>query len=138
VMRAGRLEQIAGPEALYTSPSTEFVAEFVGLTNRLAAVVAGGRAQVSGTSLPMLEGSLQEGAGTALVRPESVSITPDPAGTSTVVTSSFLGAISRVQVTTESGVTLVAQVPRTSVPGLVPGDRVAVTIDPAPVLVVAD
>ena len=35
VMSAGRLEQIAPPAELYDRPATAFVAEFVGLTNRL-------------------------------------------------------------------------------------------------------
>ncbi len=42
VMRSGRLEQIAAPETLYSAPSTQFVAEFVGLTNRLPAAVTDG------------------------------------------------------------------------------------------------
>ncbi len=36
VMSAGRLEQIAPPAELYDRPQTRFVAEFVGLTNRIA------------------------------------------------------------------------------------------------------
>ena len=35
VMSAGRLEQIAAPAELYDRPRTRFVAEFVGLTNRI-------------------------------------------------------------------------------------------------------
>ena len=36
VMRAGRLEQLGPPIEVYSQPATPFVAEFVGLTNRLA------------------------------------------------------------------------------------------------------
>jgi putative spermidine/putrescine transport system ATP-binding protein len=137
VMRAGKIEQIAPPEELYTAPATQFVAEFVGLTNRLAATVTGGVASVAGTSLPTLDGSLKDGTGVALVRPESIHIKPDAQGNGTVVTSSFLGAISRLTIDT-GGMTLTSQIPRTSVEGLAPGDRVAVIIDPAPVLIVSD
>jgi putative spermidine/putrescine transport system ATP-binding protein len=137
VMRSGRLEQIAAPETLYSAPTTQFVAEFVGLTNRLPATVTDGQAQVAGTTLPVLEGSLRDGAGTALVRPESVRLAPDPAGDATVVTSSFLGAISRLSVETGDGSHLVSQVPRSEATGLGVGDRVRVAIDPSPVLVVA-
>jgi ABC-type Fe3+/spermidine/putrescine transport system ATPase subunit len=35
VMRAGRVEQIAGPRAIYEKPETPFVASFVGTTNLL-------------------------------------------------------------------------------------------------------
>ena len=138
VMRAGRLEQIAPPETLYSSPSTQFVAEFVGLTNRLPATVTDGQASVAGTTLPTLDGSLRDGVGTALVRPESVRLVSDPDGSATVVTSSFLGAISRLSVEAADGSRFVTQVPRSEAIGLGVGDRVRVSIDPSPVLVVAD
>lgn len=137
-MRAGVLEQIAPPETLYSAPATEFVAEFVGLTNRLRATVHDGTADVGGTKLSTLDGSLQDGEGTALVRPEAVRVTPSEQGNALVSRTSFLGAISRLQLETDSGLSLVAQVPRTAVPGLVVGDRVDVSIDHVPVLVVAD
>ncbi|MBA3232560.1 MAG: ABC transporter ATP-binding protein [Propionibacteriales bacterium] len=138
VMRAGRLEQIAAPEDLYAKPTTAFVAEFVGLTNRLRARVSRGTAHVAGTDLPTLDGSVAAGEGTALVRPEAVQVSADPQGYGVVVTASFLGAISRISVEMADGSSLVSQVARTSVAGLAPGDRVAVSIDSTPVLVVAD
>jgi len=137
VMKAGRLEQIAPPEDLYSRPATQFVAEFVGLTNRLRAVVSDGTATVAGVRIPTLDGSLQDGSGVALVRPESIGVTADAEGNGTIATSSFLGAISRLTIETGDQ-TLVAQLPRTQVQGLGVGDRVQVEIDPAPVLVVAD
>jgi putative spermidine/putrescine transport system ATP-binding protein len=36
VMRAGRIEQIGGPEEIYMRPRTDFVADFVGISNLLA------------------------------------------------------------------------------------------------------
>jgi putative spermidine/putrescine transport system ATP-binding protein len=113
VMRAGRLEQIADPETMYTAPAKRFVAEFVGLTNRLAATVTGGNAVVFGTELPLLDGSIAEGRGTALIRPESVNVGADPGGNAVIVTSSFLGPISRLRLKTDDGLDLVAQLPRT-------------------------
>ncbi len=44
VMNAGRLEQIAPPAELYAQPASRFVAEFVGLSNRVPADVSGGSA----------------------------------------------------------------------------------------------
>ncbi|MBA2773383.1 MAG: ABC transporter ATP-binding protein [Nocardioidaceae bacterium] len=138
VMRAGRLEQIAVPEVLYSEPRTQFVAEFVGLTNRIRATVSDGTATVAGTRLPLLDGSIGGGDGTALVRPESVRVRPDSAGTGVVTVSSFLGAISRLTVDLDDGTQFVSQIPRTSAHGVTLGDRVSIDIDPAPVLVVAD
>lgn len=138
VMRSGRLEQIAAPEDLYARPSTQFVAEFVGLTNRLHTHVSGGTAEVLGTSIPTLDGSLTDGAGTALVRPEAVSVVEDASGNGVVVTASFLGAISRITVELDEGQIVISQVPRTNAPGVAPGDRVALRVDATPVLAVAD
>src|SRR5881628_3646594 len=41
VMNEGVLEQEGPPEAVYRRPATIFVAEFVGMANRLAAAVTG-------------------------------------------------------------------------------------------------
>ena len=54
VMRAGRLEQMGPPTSIYSQPATPFVAEFVGLTNRLAGVVTGGAVDVRGIRLPLI------------------------------------------------------------------------------------
>ena len=54
VMSQGKLEQLAAPADLYANPATPFVAEFVGLNNKVPAQVSGGRAQLLGTSVPAL------------------------------------------------------------------------------------
>ena len=46
VMRDGRLEQVAEPSELYNRPSSAFVAEFVGLMNRIPAELDPGTGQV--------------------------------------------------------------------------------------------
>ena len=43
-MRAGRLEQLGPPAEVYRSPATPFVADFVGLSNRLPGRVVDGDA----------------------------------------------------------------------------------------------
>jgi len=107
VMSQGRLEQLAPPAELYAHPATPFVAEFVGLNNKLPAQVSDGQAQLLGTSVPTLAGSVSSGAGVALVRPESVTVTADPSGTATVSSVAFLGPISRVYCTLADGAALV-------------------------------
>ncbi|WP_127479996.1 ABC transporter ATP-binding protein [Nocardioides pantholopis] len=136
VMNAGRLEQIATPAALYDAPATAFVGQFVGLSNRMPTRVQGGTARVLDTDLPVLAGSAS-GAGHALVRPESLVVEPDPAGSGSVVSVSFLGALSRVTVTMPDGISLVAQVRSSLGEQLAPGQRVRVAVTPTPVLVVA-
>jgi putative spermidine/putrescine transport system ATP-binding protein len=137
VMNAGRLDQIAPPSDLYAAPATPFVGEFVGLSNRIPSSSAAGSADVLGTAVPTLPGSAT-GAGVALVRPESVRLTPDGAGRATVAAVAFLGPVSRVTVTLDDGTLVLAQLPSSAAAALEIGDRVGVSVETAPVLVVAD
>jgi len=131
VMRAGRLEQLASPAAVYQKPASAFVADFVGLSNRLPGTVVDSGVSVLGTTLPLVS-SADAGPATALVRPEAVSIEADPDGAGRVLTCSFLGPTSRVTVTV--GETLVvAQVASGLIPSLTPGTAVRVTLAPVPV-----
>ncbi len=136
VMNGGQLEQIAAPEELYTRPRTRFVAEFVGLTNPLPATVASGEATVLGGRVPVLEGSVTGGPGVALVRPESLTVTPDDSGRSTVAMRSFLGSLVRVVCDLDDGGSVVVQTSSADGIALVPGTRVTLTAAPTPVLVV--
>ncbi len=136
VMSAGRLEQIAPPAELYAHPATPFVAEFVGLHNRVPAQVSGDRARVLGGDVALVRGSVS-GSGVAMVRPESVTVEPAADGTATVASVNFLGPISRVYVDLPDGLQLMAQVPSSRASRLSPGDRVRVGVEDTPVLVVA-
>ena len=99
VMRAGQLEQLGPPTEVYANPATPFVAEFVGLSNKLPAMVNGGEATVFGQRIPLVDRQIRSGKATALVRPEAVKVLPAEAAEgmpATVLASSFLGAISRL------------------------------------------
>ena len=72
VINNGRLQQIGPPTEIYEKPATEFVADFVGLTNRLPGVAGDGLVEVLGDRLPLLDGSAKDGDVTVLVRPESM------------------------------------------------------------------
>ncbi len=138
VMSGGRLDQIASPTDLYARPSTRFVAEFVGLSNRVGAQVKNAHANILGSPVPVLDGSVTSGTGTALVRPESLSVHQDDNGNAVVTSRAFLGPVSRVYCDLHSGETVMAQVSSGVADRLPPGSRVRVTIDPVPVLVIAD
>ena len=73
VMNHGRIEQIADPQTLYRRPGTEYVATFIGLTNRLPGIANGEEAVVFGQRVPLLDGSATD-ASTVLVRPENMTI----------------------------------------------------------------
>ena len=122
VMSQGKLEQLAAPAELYANPATPFVAEFVGLNNKVPAEVSGGQAQLLGTSVPALPGSVASGAGLAMVRPESVTVDADPAGTASVTSVAFLGPISRVYCTLADGTVVGAQMASSAARAFGPGD----------------
>ena len=142
VMRAGRLEQLASPTDVYTRPATAFVAEFVGLSNRLAGIVSGTTVTVRGRDLPLVDTTTKPGAVIALIRPEAVTLAADSLAdsgplTGTVIAVTFLGATSRVTVDLGDA-TIMAQLPTSEATELSAGSRVTLAIRPDPVLVSAD
>jgi ABC-type Fe3+/spermidine/putrescine transport system ATPase subunit len=111
VMRAGRVEQIAGPRAIYEAPATPFVASFVGTTNLLNGVVrsrAGDTAEIvfAGT---VMRANVRGGVGEGVVlslRPEALRLVVPgeavPAGwatlTGTLGEIEYLGPVTRFTV----------------------------------------
>ena len=104
IMREGRIEQMGTPRDVYQTPATEFVAEFVGASNRLPAeivTVAGDgayEAAAAGVGTFRARGvpGLKVGqSACAIVRPEAISAEPavgDRSGlTATVVDLAYLG-----------------------------------------------
>ncbi|UNB52419.1 ABC transporter ATP-binding protein [Mycolicibacterium sp. YH-1] len=138
VMSQGRLEQLASPAEVYAHPATPFVAEFVGLNNRLPSRVSGGTALVFGGWTPTLPGSIASGPGTALLRPESVRVSADASGVATIKSVAFLGPISRVYVELPDGVVVNAQMPTAQAQEFRAGDPVALGVEQTRVLVVAE
>ena len=142
VMRDGRIEQLAPPTEVYSRPATSFVAELVGLTNRLAGTVSGGTVTVRGRDLPLVDLSTPPGTVTALVRPEAVTLASDRSAesgplTGNVIATTFLGATSRITVDLGDA-TIMAQLPTSDATALTAGSRVTLSIRPDPVLVSAD
>src|SRR5437764_14714735 len=80
VMNKGRLEQLGPPTTIYSRPATPFVAEFVGLTNRIPGNVRGGEVEVRGVRLPLVKPDTADGPATALISPEALSLAGDGEG----------------------------------------------------------
>jgi len=145
VMRAGQLEQLGPPGAVYSRPQTPFVAEFVGLSNRLPAQVSGSTALVLGVRLPLVDQSTPDGAAIAIVRPEAISLagasddsSADDPLVGTVIATVFLGAVSRITVDLGGGLTALAQLPTADASGYPAGTRARLTLRTDPVLVTRD
>ncbi|MBL8837502.1 MAG: ABC transporter ATP-binding protein [Alphaproteobacteria bacterium] len=136
VMRAGRIEQLGPPRAVYDRPASRYVADFIGRVNLLEGTLvdAGAPAAVRCGALDIVLRARDGGgaaAGAAVwlaVRPEHVALDPHGAGenrmSGTVVASSFLGESVLVDVAVGGGATIRALVPaRHAVPA--PGGAVA-------------
>nr|WP_235432539.1 ABC transporter ATP-binding protein [Tetrasphaera japonica] len=139
VMRSGHLQQIAPPQELYSAPVNDFVADFVGVTNRLRGAVSDGSAQVLGGAVALLPGSATSGEVVVLVRPEHVTVQPAPdgGGNAAVVSASFLGAHGRVIAAADTGDQVTVQVAASAVGGFPPGTRVVLTPTGEPALAVS-
>lgn len=140
VMNKGKIEQIAAPQDLYQRPATEYVATFIGLTNRLPGASNGDEAVVFGQRVPLLEGSAK---GDVLVRPENLTLTAAAQHDSHVGERArvevihFLGSLVRVDTVITSGeyqrwnkgeqLKVTVQLPASELPaGLAVGDEVVV------------
>jgi putative spermidine/putrescine transport system ATP-binding protein len=141
VMKDGQLEQLGTPIDVYSRPATPFVAEFVGLTNRLPAQVRDGVAEVLGVALPLVDPATPAGPATALVRPEAITLVEHLPGDATgplvgqVIATAFLGAISRITVDLGAAGTVLAQLPTAEAGGYPAGSRARLHLRPDPILV---
>jgi putative spermidine/putrescine transport system ATP-binding protein len=137
VMSKGKLEQVAVPDELYSRPATAFVAEFVGIMNRLPGDLGSGGSEITvlGTTVPAQPDGPTSGAVDALVRPENLTVTPAEGGNGIVTSRTFLGSITRVAVLLSGDTEVRVDVSSTQAAAMLPGTAVQVAIPPAPVLV---
>src|SRR5487761_729698 len=138
VMRDGKLEQIAAPDELYQDPATAFVAEFVGVMNRIPGELqGGGTVSVLGGTVPVKGQKPTEPSGQeidVLVRPEGLTLQVLPNGNGIVTTRNFLGSVTRVGVLLDGDVAVHVDKPSSEAAALAPGTSVAVSLPAQPVL----
>ncbi|MBA2298864.1 MAG: ABC transporter ATP-binding protein, partial [Actinobacteria bacterium] len=111
VMRSGRIVQTATPDELWSRPANGWIARFLGLAN-----------------VEPLRRDVR------ITRPEAVSVERSPDGDSVVIRAERRGAVVTLTLRDSSGRELEAVVAGVDVPTT--GDRVALRIDPAGVVVV--
>jgi putative spermidine/putrescine transport system ATP-binding protein len=148
VMRAGQIEQVDTPSTLYSAPATPFVAEFVGTMNRIPGVIAdGGRVGLLGSVVDIRTAVVGGGSGMGgaaaypsgtpvdvLVRPEGLAVTPSPEGRGIVMTTTFLGSITRLGVLLDEDVMVYADLSNAAV-AVPAGSAVEVTLTERSVMV---
>jgi len=136
VMSNGKLEQIAAPDELYTDPATAFVAEFVGVMNRIPGELqAGDQVTALGSAVPVRGHRPVETAVDVLVRPEDLRLEVVENGNGIVTARTFLGSVTRVGVQLSGDVAVQVDRPSAEAAALAPGASVQVSLPAQPVLV---
>jgi len=136
VMSHGRLEQIAAPDELYTNPATAFVAEFVGVMNRIPGELQpGGQVTALGSTVPIRGQRPEEATVDVLVRPEGLTLEVVENGNGIVTTRTFLGSVTRVGVQLSGDIAVQVDRPSAESAALGPGASVTVSLPAQPVLV---
>ncbi len=128
ILNAGRLEQVGTPEEIFHHPATRFVAEFMGHTGFLPARVTADGLE---TELGFLPQRLPLPPGTQvdmLVRPDDLTLRPDPTGTARVERRIFQGMHHLHRVVLPSGRTVHCLTLHTE--HYAPGTRVRVELTP--------
>ncbi len=135
VMRSGRIEQVGTPDALWRSPSTVFVARFLGLEHIYDAHIEDGIATTPLGALPVAERTAGGKATLVLLldalrivdpelprRPDEIELSGE------VVGHRFAGDHLRVRVRTSTDVEVTVPIWRRDAPRL--GDGVTLAVDP--------
>lgn len=136
VLRAGRIEQVGAPLELYRDPDNRFVAGFIGSPsmNFLSGTVKGGAVEVPGLKTTLSPAVTLPSEGTDVIvglRPEHLSV-----GTGDVLTvdlTEALGGVSYAYLTADTGEKIIVE-ERGDIRSD-EGDRIALTIDPARIMV---
>jgi putative spermidine/putrescine transport system ATP-binding protein len=132
IFNHGTLQQIAAPQAVYERPANRFVAEFLGDINVLPLTFVspdGVEATFEGQTL-RAAGSAGPPSRTLAVRPEYMTFSLTKADSANSITATlhdltYLGAETRLALTTPGQVPLMLSVPTATLPpGLAPGAQV--------------
>jgi iron(III) transport system ATP-binding protein len=103
VMEEGRVHQVAAPQVLYTQPATRFVAEFVGEADVLPGIRAGRYLVDTPIGRLPTDRALRAGEVTVVVRPEALTVRPDPDGPGRVTGLNYFGHDQLVTVEVAGG-----------------------------------
>jgi ABC-type Fe3+/spermidine/putrescine transport system ATPase subunit len=108
LLRAGELEQVDTPRAIYNRPRTAYAASFIGLTNLLRGRVANGVACCGALEWPC-EGA--PGDAVFSLRPECIRLAEPGAFRALVRRQTFGGATDLLEIECAAGLTLTVRTP---------------------------
>ncbi len=138
VMSKGKLLQVGTPHDIYERPVNRFVADFIGETNFLEAVIEADGARLGSGDRIALPSQDRSGKATIAVRPEHIRIVgADQPGAfhATVADKTYFGTDTHYQLALSDGTTLVARLQSGGGKGYDKGSAVGVSIDAATVQV---
>jgi len=150
VMQLGKIAQIGTPEHIYSKPATRFVAHFIGDTNIIAVTVrhreGDGTALLEANGLRFAAVDAEASPGETRhvsLRPEKIRIAGAHAARAeghpaTVTDVTFLGPITRYEVSVGEGVRLVVQTQTESEEHFGKDDRVSLSWPPTAPVVLRD
>ncbi len=129
VMRQGAIAQVGTPRDVYFQPQNDFVATFVGITNRLTGSLKAGHFASAAGSLPFAGADKAEAA--LLFRPEAASLcAPEETGLVFQVEQvQFQGARQRVVLAGADGTRVVVEAPAEQI--VAAGAAMGLRLDPS-------
>jgi iron(III) transport system ATP-binding protein len=115
VLNDGRLEQMDTPEAIYHTPSTPFVADFVGQADFLPGTIEDGRVTTEIGEFPLHTAYRGGRDVVVMVRPDDVHIAPLVNATAYIQARQFHGSENLYTISLPSGRTVHSSEPSTTV-----------------------
>ena len=125
VMNDGRVEQIGTPGDVYERPANDFVADFVGTSNRIPATATADTIEFGDAVIDAPTG-VPEGEITVIARPEAFSVDGGPIE-ATIQDRHYLGGHVRTTARTSAGEELTLRLD----PAEIPDERdISLSVDP--------
>jgi iron(III) transport system ATP-binding protein len=132
VLNQGRLEQVGTPEEIYQTPASRFVADFVGAADFIPGTVLREGIRTDLGLFPNPNGLPVGTAVDVMIRPDELTIVPDPDGPAVVTDRLYLGADKIYTLRLPSELHIRSN--QHSTPNLPIGSRVAARVSPSHVV----
>lgn len=115
VLNNGRLEQLDTPETIYHTPSTPFVADFVGQADFIPGTIENGTVQTEIGTFPNQAGYRSGAQVVVMIRPDDIHIVPVAKSFAHIVARQFRGSENLYTISLPSGRVVHSSEPSTTV-----------------------
>jgi spermidine/putrescine transport system ATP-binding protein len=130
VMSRGELLQVGTPHDIYDHPVNRFVADFIGETNFLEALVDGTEVRIGTGDILKVPLNGQEGTVTLALRPEQIRLMPTGTGIAArIIEATYLGTDTHYTLVLSDSSEIIARVQSSSAGTFKVGDDVGLHID---------